>query len=132
MATNPQIVRTVTSSTFSNYVAEVDVYDTTLVKIAEFHPLEYEQIETVFRTIETDATRLHQSKSNPYALVFINDNVRSPDTGDPLRVIAKVYDDGRGILTTAHYTSSNDQGPLLWSATGGIIVPRFVGKNRGT
>lgn len=106
------------------------MYDTVLEKVQKKHPDEYGQIDKVYKTLESEATHIHLSKTNDSSLLFLNTNVRSK-AGDPLRVPVKVYDDGTGIMTSAYYTASTDQGALVWSRDGGPVIPTFKGRRRG-
>jgi hypothetical protein len=110
---NPKIVRVVTSG-FPQFVQRVNVYDTVLEHISEKHPEEFSRINEIYSTIEGAATRIHQSRTNERAIVLVNDDCVSTG-GDPIRVPVKVYDDGIGIMSTANFTGSKDQGELLWS-----------------
>ena len=103
----------IVSSGVPELVREVYIYDTTKEKIRQKHPREYENWVSVVGTIESP-TRVHKSKTHDRSIVFINDAATSPG-GDPMRVPVKVMSDGTGIMGTAHYSSSKDQGILLWS-----------------
>lgn len=110
---NRKVVKVV-SSGFPQLVQRVNIYNSVLDKIREKHPEEFSPIDEVYSTIEGDATRIHKSRTNASAVVFVNDEATST-SGDPLRVPVKIYADGSGIMSTAHFTSSKDQGELLWS-----------------
>jgi hypothetical protein len=114
VADERKVIKTVVSG-FTSFVEKVDLYDSTLAHIEKYHPEEYKRLPEIIATIEGSATRIHKSKTHPTSIVLVNDNVTSSADGDPLRLPIKIYDDKSGILSTAHFTSSTDQGPLLWS-----------------
>jgi hypothetical protein len=109
---NRKIVKVITSGV-PDLVREVQIYDSVLEHIKENHPEEFRRIDEVYSTIQ-GPTRVHQSKTRENAIVFVNETCVSTG-GDPLRVPVKVYSDGSGIMSTANFTSSKDQGELLWS-----------------
>jgi len=109
-----RVVRVVTSGV-PQLVQRVEIYDSVLRHIEEQHPEEFRRILDVYSTI-AEPTRVHQSRTHSRSILFVSDDFVSTG-GDPLRVPVKVFSDGTGIMTTAYFTSSKDQGELLWSET---------------
>jgi hypothetical protein len=109
-----RIVQVVTSGA-PQLVQRVHIYDSVLRHIEENHPEEFRRILDVYATIEGPTT-VHQSRTHSRSIVFVNEGFVSTG-GDPLRVPVKVFDDGTGIMSTAYFTSSKDQGEILWSKT---------------
>ena len=108
---NPKFIRAITSGV-PELVREVYLSAETDAHIRNDHPAEYRRFGEIVQAVE-DPTRIHRSKTNPIAIVFINDRSTSTE-GDPLRVPVKVYADGTGIISTAHFSSTSNQGTLLW------------------
>ena len=131
MGDNPKIIFTITSG-FPQYVREVDIYDSTLAHIRENHPLEYEKLAEIISTMEGRATHIFGSRTSNTAVVFVNQDVVHPTTGDPMRVPVKVFVDGTGIMSTAYYAAASTHGETLWSKEGGTVKPTFAGKRTRT
>ena len=112
MPNPPKVVEVITSGV-PDLVREVHVYDSTREHIRNRHRREFERWEDVRGTIEA-ATRIHKSKTHPTSIVFVNDNATSTG-GDPMRVPVKVMSTDIGIMSTAHFTRTKDQGDLLWT-----------------
>lgn len=129
MPDNRKIVKSV-SSGFPQYVRNVAVYDSVLEHVAIQHPEDFQKLDGVYKTIESEATAIHQSRTNPAAVIFVNTNITN-SSGDPLLVPVKVYEDGTGIMSTFYCADRRDPGPLLWSTGSGQVVPNFAGKKRG-
>jgi hypothetical protein len=106
-----KFIRTIVSGV-PELVREVYLSEETDRHIREHHPTEYKRFSDIVQAVEKP-TRVHKSKVHPTAVVFVNDRSTSTD-GDPLRVPVKVYSDGTGIISTAHFSSAATQGPLLW------------------
>jgi len=108
-----KIIKVVTSGV-PNLYPDVAVYDSTLSKIQDKHPEEFTRIDEVYQTIENPDS-VYQSKTNPRSVTLVNNSCTSKG-GDPLRVAIKVVSQQEAILSTAHFSSSTDQGQILWSA----------------
>lgn len=108
-----KVVEVVTSGVPSLYM-DVEIYDTVLEKIEANHPVEYAHLDDVKATIR-DPHRVHRSKTRPEtSVVLLNTDVTSTG-GDPLRVVVKnVASNGTSLMATAHFSSSQDQGELLY------------------
>jgi hypothetical protein len=107
-------LKTVTSGLPELY-PDVEIYASTLEKIKEKHPEEYGLLNEIYHTIEKP-DRVHESKTRSNAVTLINEKVTSRG-GDPLRVAVKTVEVDRAIMSTAHFSSVTDQGPLLWERT---------------
>lgn len=108
-----KVIRVVTSGVPGHY-PDVQIYDSTIAKLKDKHPEEHSRIDEIYDTI-AKPDRIHKSKTHPTSITLINETSTSQG-GDPLRVAVKLTSDGNAaIMSTAHFTSSSDQGQLLWS-----------------
>ena len=112
MSDKSKVIKVVTSGVPELY-PDVNIYDTTLEHIKDDHPEEFSHLDIVYQTIEKPH-RVHKSKTNPRSVILINEECTSA-SGDPLRVPIKVISATEAIMSTAYFSSSTDQGPLLWS-----------------
>lgn len=103
---------------------DVEVTEQLLFHVEQDHEEEFSRFEDVQTTV-ADPTWIYQSKTQPKSVVLIKDGFAST-SGDPLRVAIKranldgtpiVGEDGTAvsIMTSAHYSSSKDQGDLIWT-----------------
>jgi hypothetical protein len=95
----------------------VEIFDTVLEHIKEDHPETYDNIHHVIQLIETPSV-IHKSKTHKTSVVIVSDEHFSTG-GDPLRVIVKNVEGALSVMPSAHYSSSKDQGEVLWKKGGG-------------
>ena len=108
-----KVIRVVASGVPEHY-PDVQIYDSTIAKLKDKHPEEYSRLDDIFDTI-TNPHKIYKSKTHSTSVTLINETSTSKG-GDPLRVAVKLTSGGdTAIMSTAHFTSTADQGLLLWS-----------------
>ncbi len=126
---NDRVVKLIASG-FPELVGDIEIYEGVLTHIRDDHNEAYARLDEVFSTITGGATHVYQSYTNATSLVFVNTECLGNGGDDPIRVPVKVFDDGKGIMTTAYFASSPNHGVLLWSKDQDAPVPSFKGRRR--
>ena len=116
MASDRKVVKIVTSGVPHLY-PDVHIYDTVLSHISDNHPEEHSRLDDIYQTIEKPDL-IYQSKTHNTSVILVNTSSTSA-SGDPLRVIVKNVSDGTALMSTAYFTSSANQGLLLWTLNDG-------------
>ena len=96
---------------------DVQIHDSTLEKLSEFHPEEFSRIDDVYKTIESPDS-VYRSRTKPENHVTLLNQQCTTDGGDPLRVVVKLVTDGSALMASAYFTGTTNQGEKLWPTNG--------------